>query len=41
LGALIAESLKQNAGAHLDVTSDPENGTSVTNTYSRAAAVAP
>jgi two-component sensor histidine kinase len=41
LGALIAESLKQNAGAHLDVTSDPENGTSVTITYSRAAAVAP
>jgi two-component sensor histidine kinase len=38
LGALIAESLKQNASAQLDVTSEPYNGTTVTITFSRAAA---
>ena len=40
LGALIAESLKQNANAHLDVTSAPDTGTKVTITFSRSAAVA-
>ncbi len=40
LGALIAESLKQNANAHLDVTSEPDTGTTVTITFSRSAAVA-
>ena len=40
LGALIAESLKQNANAHLDVTSDPDTGTTITITFSRSAAVA-
>ena len=40
LGALIAESLKQNANAHLDVTSAPDTGTTVTITFNRSAAVA-
>ena len=40
LGALIAESLKQNANAQVDVTSEPESGTTVTITFSRSAAVA-
>ena len=40
LGALIAESLKQNANAHLDVTSAPDTGTKVTITFNRSAAVA-
>ena len=39
LGALIAESLKQNANAKLEVASGPETGTSVTITFSRSAAV--
>ena len=38
LGALIAESLKQNANAQLDVASGPDSGTTVTITFSRAAA---
>jgi two-component sensor histidine kinase len=41
LGALIAESLKQNANAKLDVASGPDTGTAVTITFTRAAAVAP
>jgi two-component sensor histidine kinase len=40
LGALIAESLKQNANANLDVTSNPDSGTTVTITFSRSAAAA-
>ena len=40
LGALIAESLKQNANANLDVTSAPNTGTKVTITFKRSAAVA-
>jgi two-component sensor histidine kinase len=38
LGALIAESLKQNANAKLDVASGPDTGTAVTLTFTRAAA---
>ncbi len=38
LGALIAESLKVNARAHFDVTSDPAIGTSVTISFKRSAA---
>jgi two-component sensor histidine kinase len=38
LGALIAESLKQNANAQLEVTSEPEGGTTVTMSFSRSAA---
>ena len=41
LGALIAESLKQNANAQLDVTSGRDSGTTVTITFNRSAAVAP
>ena len=41
LGALIAESLKQNANAQLDVTSGGDTGTTVTITFNRSAAVAP
>ncbi len=41
LGALIAESLKQNANAQLDVSSEPESGTTVTIMFKRSAAVAP
>ena len=41
LGALIAESLKQNANAKLDVASAPDTGTTVTITFSRSAAGAP
>ena len=40
LGALIAESLRQNANAHLDVTSNPGTGTTVTITFNRSAAEA-
>ena len=40
LGALIAELLKQNANAQLDVASGADTGTTVTITFSRAAAVA-
>ena len=40
LGALIAESLKQNANAQVNVTSEPESGTNVTITFSRSAAAA-
>jgi two-component sensor histidine kinase len=40
LGALIAESLKQNANARLDVASEPDAGTTVTITFSRSAALA-
>ena len=39
LGALIAESLRQNANAHLEVASEPDTGTTVTITFSRSAAV--
>jgi two-component sensor histidine kinase len=41
LGALIAESLKQNANAQLDVASAPDSGTSVSIRFRRSAAVAP
>jgi two-component sensor histidine kinase len=41
LGALIAESLKQNANAKLDVASGPDTGTAVSITFTRAAAAAP
>jgi two-component sensor histidine kinase len=40
LGALIAESLKQNANAQLEVASGPDTGTAVTITFSRASAAA-
>jgi two-component sensor histidine kinase len=39
LGALIAESLRRNARAHLEVTSEPDSGTTVTITFKRSAAV--
>jgi two-component sensor histidine kinase len=39
LGALIAESLRRNASAHLEVTSEPDSGTTVTITFNRSAAV--
>jgi two-component sensor histidine kinase len=39
LGALIAESLRRNAHAHLEVTSEPNSGTKVTITFNRSAAV--
>ncbi len=41
LGALIAESLRQNANAGLEVMSSADSGTRVTITFSRSAAVAP
>lgn len=37
LGALIATSLKENAGARFDVTSDPSMGTAVTISFERSA----
>ena len=40
LGALIAELLKKNANAQVDVTSGPESGTTVTISFSRSAAAA-
>ena len=39
LGALIADSLRQNANANFDVTSDPATGTAVTISFNRSAAV--
>jgi PAS domain S-box-containing protein len=41
LGALIAESLRQNAHAHFDVTSAPATGTTVSISFDRSAAVEP
>jgi two-component sensor histidine kinase len=41
LGALIAESLRQNAHADFEVTSDPATGTAVTISFDRSAAVEP
>jgi two-component sensor histidine kinase len=39
LGALIAESLRRNAHAHFEVTSDPATGTAVIISFNRSAAV--